>query len=249
MIHTAKSKVMYHDCDVRGCLKISAAMRYMQQVSGEHLEVLGFPAEKLLHEEMVFMLSRVCIKIHRMPAAAELMTLATAPTAVQGVRFVREFSIDSERGEKLASAVTWWVLINPESRKILRPASFPYELRLQPSFAGYFIEDISMPKPAAAQPHQSGSVDIRYAHLDINNHVSNSMYADFICDILPYEQFLERGIDVFSVNFQNEARWGQTLMIERHNIDAAGSDHYIRGKTQENTTCFESFVRLRPIRA
>ena len=245
MIYTAQAKIMYHDCDVRGRLKISAAMRYMQQISGEHLESLGFSAEKLLRENMVFLLSRTCLKIHCMPLATECISLSTAPTAVKGARFVREFSIGNAKGERLISAVTLWILIDPANRRILRPSSFPYELQLHPTFAGDYIEDIAILKPAISKPAQSRSIDVCYSHLDINNHVSNSIYADFICDILPYENLVEHGIDAISINFQNEARWGQTLIIERCDIDSTGAEHYICGNTQEGTACFESFVRLK----
>ena len=248
MLYTAKIKAFYHDCDVQGHLKLSAAMRYMQQISGDHLESLGFSAEKLLSENMVFMLSRTCIKFHRIPLATELMMLSTAPTAVKGVRFVREFAIDSTHGERLISATTLWVLIDPASRKILRPSSFPYGLPLHPSFASGDTEDIVIPK-LTLEPTQRSNIDIRYSHLDINNHVSNSLYADFICDILPYEHLLERGIDSFAINFQNEVKLAQTLLIERSDIDTRAGEYYMRGKSSENSQCFEAFIKLGPTRA
>ena len=247
MIHTAKTKALYHDCDVQGRLKISSAMRYMQQISGEHLEVLGFPAEKLLREHMVFMLSKSCIKVHRMPLASETLLLGTAPTAVKGARFVREFSIDSERGERLISAVTLWILIDTESRKILRPSTFPYDLPLEPLLTGDEIGNVAIAKPSECPHTHSESVNIRYSHIDINHHVSNSNYADFICDILPYDALLECGVDTLAINFQNEAKWGQQLTIQRDAL--ADGAFYIRGKAHEDITCFESYVKLGQNRA
>ena len=249
MIYTTNIKTQYHGCDVNGRLKISAAMCYMQQIAGEHLEHLGFSAEKLLRENLAFMLTKTCIKVHQMPAAGNILTLCTAPTAVKGVRFTREFSINSECGVKLISAQTFWVLIDINSRKIQRPANFPYELPLQPSFVGGDIEDISIvprgtmsnPMP---EPTETRSVDIRYSHIDINHHVSNSVYADFICDILPYKTLLDCGVDAIVINFQNEAKYGRALRVERCDIGDAVGDYYICGKSGESTRHFEAFVRL-----
>ncbi|MCL2068489.1 MAG: thioesterase [Oscillospiraceae bacterium] len=243
MIYTGKAKALYHDCDVQNRLKISAAMRYMQQVSSEQMEVWGIPAEKLLRENMVFVLSRSCIKINRMPDVSERLLLGTAPTAVKGARFVREFAIDSERGERLISAVTLWILIDPESRRILRPASFPYEMRLASSFVGGHVEDVAMPKlPVPEGQRELREVDIRYSHLDCNHHVNNSVYADFICDMLPYEELIDRGIDTLAISFQNEVRMGGKLLIERSAISAG--EYYLNGKCGD-TACFEALVKLK----
>ena len=243
MAYTNKAKTLYHDCDVNNRLKISATMRYMQQASGDHMESLGLPAQKLLRENMVFMLSATCLKVNMMPVVSQEILVRTAPTAVKGARFVREFAIDSTAGERLISAVTLWLLIDPESRKILRPASFPYDLPIEPSFAGD-INNIATPNPPVTEESPKMSIDVRYSHLDCNNHVSNSNYADFICDMLPYTQLVERGVDTFSIHFQNEAKLGQTLDIERAQISDA--EHYLRGKSQENA-CFEAFVKFNAI--
>jgi len=244
MIYTGKTKAMYHDCDVNNRLKISAAMRYMQQISGEQMEMLGFPAQKLMSENMVFVLSKVCIKVGRMPGVAEPVLLGTAPTAVKGARFVREFAMDSEQGERLISAVTLWVLIDTQSRRILRPASFPYEMQLASSFVDEQIEDIAMPKQMLPAPKQTqrSEVQIRYSHLDCNHHVNNSNYADFICDMLPYDELTTRGIDTLAISFQQEARLGDRLAIERSGISAG--EFYINGKCGERA-CFEALARLK----
>jgi acyl-ACP thioesterase len=245
MIYTGKAKALYHDCDVNNRLKISAAMRYMQQISSEQMEVWGIPAQKLLSEKnMVFVLSKTCIKINRMPAVAEPVLLGTAPTAVKGARFVREFAMDSEKGERLISAVTLWILIDTESRRILRPASFPYEMQLASSFVSGQVEDIAMPKLPLPAPKQveRHEVDIRYSHLDCNHHVNNSVYADFICDMLPYDELITRGIDTLAIGFQHEAKFGDRLEIERCGI--AAGEYYLNGKYRD-TACFEALVRLK----
>ena len=247
MIYTANIKAEYHDCDVLGRLKISSAMLFMQQAAGEQLEYLGFSPELLLRENLVFMLTKTCIKIHRMPCAGDNLAIKTAPTAVKGVRFTREFQFASESGGKLLSALTLWVLVNTVSRKILRPASFPYDLSLEPSFAGDDIGDVAMPK-ITAEPAETGSVDIRYSHLDINRHVGNAVYADFICDALPYEPLLVRGVCTVAINFQHEAKYGEMLKIKRYDLDNQAGEYYICGKSGADTAHFESFVKLGAIR-
>jgi acyl-ACP thioesterase len=238
MVYTGKAKALYHDCDVNNRLKISAAMRYMQQISSEQMEVWGIPAEKLLRENMVFVLSQAFLKIQRMPKVSEQLMLGTAPTAVKGARFVREFAIDSGQGERL------WILIDTESRRILRPASFPYEMQLASSFVSGQIEDIAMPKPGLPSPKQveTREVDICYSHLDCNHHVNNSMYADFVCDMLPYDELITRGIDTLAISFQHEARLGDRLAIQRSGV--AAGEYYMSGKCGE-TACFEALVRLK----
>lgn len=242
MVYQSKTRAMYYDCDVQNRLKLSAAMRYMQQASSEQMELMEIAPSKLYRENMVFVLSKSCIKVHRMPEASEEILIGTAPTATHGARFVREFSIDSLEGERLLSAFTLWLLIDPSNRRVLRPAHFPYALPLEASFVSDAIGDIVMPKQLTEGKLQTNVIEIGYSHLDHNRHVNNSYYADFICNTLDYRDLLERGIDTLAIGFQNEARHGDRLEIAQYGL--APGEFYLEG-THNANACFEAYVRLR----
>lgn len=242
MYFTAATKAHYYDCDCNNRLKISSAMKYMQQTSSEQLEYLGFSVEKLLAEDMVFLLSKMCVKVHRMPVCNERLVVGTAATTPRGARFVREFVLDSLSGERMISALSLWILVNPATRKILRPAKFPYDMSFQKEQLDGVIDDISFPKQEGLErPHVK--IPVRYSHIDVNHHVNNTVYADFVCDLLPYDQLSAQGIDTLVISFQNEAKWGDVVEIY---TNVLGRDEYHVVGLHGDAPCFEALALLGP---
>lgn len=240
MYFYAEERVKYYDCDCNNQLKISAAMKMMQQTSSEQLEQLGFSVEKLFAEDMVFLLSKMCVKVHRMPVSSERVYVGTAPVTPRGARFVREFVIESPNRERLVSAFSLWILVNPATRKILRPASFPYALQFQESHLEQIIDDVAFPK-ALETRGEVREISIGYSHLDVNCHVNNTIYADFICDCLPFPLLRDQGLDSMVIHFQNEAKWGDQLQITTH--PQSSEEFYLTGY-HGTGPCFEALVYL-----
>jgi acyl-ACP thioesterase len=243
MIYSKQIKINYFDCDINNVLKLSSAMRLMQQTSSEQMEVLGFSPEKLYGENMVFLLSKTCLKVHRMPQCTEQVEISTAPIQTQGVRFFREFTMDSRDGERLLSALTLWVLVDPHSHKIIRPNKFPYSLEFEQSMLRGAIGDQSVPK--APEQHEGQTVmqiPIRYSHLDLNRHVNNAVYGDFVCDALPYDKLVAQGLDTFILNFKSEARPGEVLDIVTTPLSQ--NEYHIIGR-RDSGICFDAYVGLR----
>ena len=242
MRYTRETRAMYYDCDVNNRLKISAAMQYMQQTSSEQMECMGISPEKLMAEDMVFLLSQSGLMIHRMPLATEPVKITTAATSFRGARFVREFAMESWEGERLLSASTLWLLVHPSNRKIIRPNDFPYKIELEPSFVSNSLSELGIPKrPENANPHVL-TVPVRYSHLDCNRHVNNAIYADFICDVLEYDDVTSRGIRTVLIKFQNEAKLSDELAISRYKT-AENDEYYIEGE-HGRASCFQAYVQL-----
>ncbi|MDR2933590.1 MAG: hypothetical protein LBV27_10860 [Oscillospiraceae bacterium] len=244
MLFTKDMVAFDYDCDSAQRLKISAAMRYMQQTSAEHLNHLGLPYEKLYRENMVFLLSKSCIKIFDMPVAGEEIVVGTAAVATRGARFVREFVIDDPKGNRMLSAFTLWILVDPNTRRILRPQSFPYDLTFQQEAATQGeIADIALPKDADPDIGVLTDLSIRYSHIDCNGHVNNSFYADFVCDALPVESLLSKGLDTIVLSYHNEAKWGDVITM-RTNAQS-GNGYYVRGGKKDGSPCFEALAVLK----
>jgi len=235
-------RINYFDCDSTNRLKLSTAMQYMQQTSSEHLEALNISPQRLLDQNMVFLLTKMCIKVHRMPHCTEEVIVETAPIEIRGVRFIREFAMETTRGERLLSALSLWVLVNPSSHKIIRPSSFPYPLPLQTSILGGAIHDLPFPKMLPKEERLCTNIKIRYSHLDINQHVNNCVYGDFVCDAIPYPQLIVQGLDTVVIHFQQEARWGESITI---NTSVVGDgEFHLLGLHEDGRTCFEAYAGL-----
>lgn len=241
MPYKKDGQVNYYDSDWKNRLKISAAMRYMQQTSSEQLELLDMSPVKLYGENMVFLLSKMCVKVFRMPETAEKLVLGTAAIETRGPRYTREFSVDSLDGERLISAYSLWILFNPAERKVLRPSSFPYSIPFEETIVDGDIGDIKIPKPQECAKQTKTEIVTRYSHIDTNSHVNNSFYADFVCDSLPLDK-LDAGIDTLAISFHSEARHGDTLEITTS--ETGDLRYHVCGRRGEDM-CFEALAVLK----
>lgn len=233
-------KVSDYDCDCSNHLKISAVMKYMQQTSSQQLAHMGFSVEKLMQEKMVFLLSKISIQIHRMPVCNEEIVVGTAPTQPRGARFVREFVVESPKGERLVSALSLWILVHPDTRKILRPSFFPYDMQFQPPALQEIMEDVSLEKQSTSSSVCT-QISVQYSHIDINQHVNNAVYADFVCDTLPYQKVISRGIRTLILSFQKEAKQNDLLTLCRQ--QQGDGVYHITGQ-HSGKACFEAAVIL-----
>jgi len=234
----------YCDCDQNNRLKLSGMLRYMQQTSSEQLESIGLSPEKLYHENFVFLLSKTNIRVSRPPMCTEKLRVGTAAVPVRGARFLREFTIDSIGGERLVSCLSLWVLTDTVSHKILRPPAFPYPLPIEaPSLEG-IIGDLPIIKEKELSPGMPRSrieIPVRYSHLDINAHVNNSYYADFVCDAVPHKVISGRRVEDLALSFALEARHGD--MIEAEAVEFEENAYRVAA-THGRGLCMEAQLRF-----
>ncbi len=242
MYYRQNRTVAYYECDVNNRLKLSGALQYMQQVSSRQLATLDQSPERLYREGLVFLLVKTNLKIERMPLCSEEVSVGTAAVGTKGPRFVREFVIDSARGERLISAYSLWVLTDTINHRILRPGAYPYSIEMQEPQLEELVSDIPIPRENSPNGDgKSYNVEIRYSHLDINRHVNNCIYGDFLCDALPYDVVTSRQIQRLALAFHHEARQGDLLQIYSHAISPHSwkvVGNHSRG------TCFDALVEL-----
>ncbi len=238
---TVKDKVDYFDCDNRNEMRISAAIRCMQRCSCEQMIRLGIPLEKLIAEGMSLILTKICIKVHRMPLCNEPLIVGTIPVRAVGIKYQREYFIESDSGERLISAFSYWILIDPPTRKLVRPSQFPYDWDLRPSWGEEIIGDIPFPKTNVPETIRA-TIPIRYSDIDWNDHVNNTIYADFVCEALLDDIRANRKIDVFSIRFKTESLLGDRICVSSETLE--GGECYLLGR-HERGICFESLVRFK----
>lgn len=245
MYYTKDMTVSYYESDINNRLKLSGALRYMQQTSSEQLAALGQSPEELYAQGMVFLLTKSNLKIHRMPWCSEKITVGTAAVAVKGPRFFREFIMDTQEGERLISGWSLWVLTDIREHKILRPSAYPHQFPWQEPQLEQSVGDIPIPKDSElprGAPTGGYTQAVRYSHLDVNAHVNNCIYGDFVCDALPQDVLLTSQLDRVAIHFQKEAKMGSNLEISTVKVN--DFTYKIGGKQGENP-CFEALVELK----
>lgn len=224
----------FYDCDCYKRAKLSTILKYIADIAGEDYTLKGFGHQKLWDDGMVFLLSRTNLKINRMPGVYETVTVSTWERGKKGSQFLRDFELFDQEGGMIACASTAWLLVNPTSRKILRPETFG---GFMPKRADKFPDCETAGKLRMPDRKEDvGERTIRYSDLDGNGHVYNSVYGDIACDFLPKE-LIEREMKGFQINYQSEAVLDETVTIA-YASDPDGEGAYIEGRNAAGGNCF-----------
>lgn len=240
-LYTKKIKVIEPECDVNRKMSLSNIMRHAQQIGSDHLAEMNVDYSLMYDDGMVFLVAKMNIEISRRPAMGEELVLTTIPQKSKGAQFIRDTIFTTAAGEKLVTVSIAWLLIDPHTRRILRPSAFDkYAFEMFPNdgetITGYRIK----------KPEQSGTLHMRqvkYSDLDYNQHVNNAIYADIVCDMIPDQVMLHKEISSFGILYQKEATIHQIMEIEV--VSAWSGAAFYVGALVAGERCFEAEIKFK----
>ncbi len=140
------------------------------------------------------------------------MTISTWPARASGTSYERLFLFEDEDGRQLGGASSLWIVLSTETRRIVRP-----------SLAGIVFPDTSayvspVPPPgritADAPAQRVTTRPVRYSDVDINMHVNNARYVEWVCDALGDKFFKDQPPKGFDISYVGEARVGEDIRLE-----------------------------------
>jgi acyl-ACP thioesterase len=205
--------ILTRDCDMKGTWRLSAVLEAMQEAAGSHSLLLGCGREDLLKKNAVWVLSRSEIHMNRYPRAGEKITVHTFPMPTRICFFPRYYIFTDDQGETVGKAGTLWLLLDTITRKMLPPGDVA---RLIPD-----NRDLAVPmKLPATVGNLQGEEFVTeytpvYTDLDVNGHVNNARYADWLCNTLGIEQMKNYEPETVIFNYNHEILPGQKIILHR----------------------------------
>lgn len=229
-----EQELLFGRCDIQHRISLSELLLATSDSAVEDYHQRNLSYDVLRDNGYAILVSRASFKINKMPMMNDVITVKTWEEAPVGLQLSRRYEIIRQDGESLVSGSSLWIIVNPETRRIVKPSQFT--LRPEPTFQTDFT---GIPCGKIAQPENMQLLDervIRYTDQDSNGHVNNSRYGAYIMDSLPPE-FQQKDITDIRINYSQEATVGNTLRLFA-NLDDA-KKIVIVGKI-EQATCFEA---------
>jgi acyl-ACP thioesterase len=210
-------------------LGIPAAFGILGDAAGRDARRRGWGFDEMLRRNQAWVLLRAKMDVGRQPAWGEMITLRTWPKLMEGVVAYRDFQVlDSNRSVLMAGS-TAWTMMDITTRKPVRMIGKEYdtgELANLHAITGK-PSKISWPSSLVV----SRRLIAEYGHLDMNNHVNNSRYIEWVMNTVPVDVLLTRNLRSVEVNFIAEVKQMDELDIM---VPAASPDPDI----------FEGFVKF-----
>ena len=206
-------------------LKLPSFFRMMQDISTEHAEVLHIGKADTIDQNLYWVITRIELDIIKMPKYLDTVLLKTYPGDDMRFIFPRYFQLEDLDGNVLIKASSIWMVLNRESHRVV----------LNP-FNGFKAPtehlEGEQPLPEKCVVGDGELVEtrkVRYSDIDLNGHLNNTKYIDYIIDIHDSDFYKKNRIKHFLVNYEKELKDDNELSLYSNK----SNPEYIKGVVGE----------------
>ena len=193
--------------DCFGRLKPSSILYLVQEVAGKHCQILDLDWETLASRRMFWAIIRHRVQITRLPSKGETITVETWPMPTTRVSFPRSVVAYDAFGNELFRSISLWVLMDLDNRTMVLPGKSG--VHVPGLLRGSELAPPNSLAPVTLSARAERSV--RFTDLDLNGHMNNCRYMDWICDLLPSGFHHGHPMKEFTLCYLAEAREGDAL--------------------------------------
>lgn len=225
-----------YECDVNGMMLPGSILRRAQQISTDQCAKHGLTTEVYRRTHTAFLLAKIALTVHRPIAAGTQGTLTTRPYEPFRAVFRRITELCDEQGRLLAEADARWILVDTDTKRILR--NYPPEMNLP-----FFEQTEKSPDLRIEKPDDTrllGTERADYLRCDTNRHMNNTVYADIICNRLPKSD-RERVVRQMTLLYHREVPLDGEFQLRMGG--SAQQGYYFMGQSAQGTH-FEAEAHL-----
>ena len=240
LTYQMKMKIPFDMADMNGHIKLPDVILLSLQVSGMQSIELGVSDKAILENyNLVWIITDYDIEVVRLPRFAEEITIETEALSYNRLFCYRRFTIYDEAGQDLIHMMATFVLMDRDSRKVhaVEPQILaPY----QSEFSKKLLRG---PKYQSLENPISKDYHVRFYDLDMNGHVNNSKYLDWIFEVMGADFLTHYIPKKINLKYVKEVRPGGviTSAVERTGLE---SEHEITSDGSTNAQAIITWQRI-----
>ncbi|MDR9419905.1 acyl-[acyl-carrier-protein] thioesterase [Gracilimonas sp.] len=189
---------------------LGAICSLFQEVAVNHALKLNFDITQLNEQNLTWVLHRMDINIDRFPDWRETIIIETWPAAGDALRAYRDYRILDASGKQIGCCLSYWMMMNLNTRRPTRMPKEVLDMRLK-EFDHVLPVKTDRVKPFE-NPDTESTFTVRNSDLDMNNHVNNARYVEWMLESLEIEQ--KNKITTLDVMFMKESVAGDTVISQ-----------------------------------
>ena len=211
MIYKRRFALPGHEADFTGRWRPACVLDEMQRAAESHSESLGTGHRMLEGHGIFWVISRIRVKMKTYPAWGEEIVSATWPRNMGDRIFPREYRFTRPDGELLGEATAVFLLKHRETGQIVRAPDGLVIPETDLRGASPFLGLGKLTGGRDMRP--AGSRRPRYSDIDVNGHVNNQRYAQWVCDLFEPDRFRESSMETLQINFLLETGPGDSIAL------------------------------------
>ena len=221
-----------NDVDKNNKMKLSAFLKYMQEVGALHSKSYGYGAnnEPITHKAWIVLCWKIDILAR--PNWNEKIKVKTWLGKMDKIYYYRDFELYDSKGNIIAKAVSQWVMIDTQSKKIQKIDEKYLNEFVQVNVEGYdnTVKKINS-KFESEKLKPLYECNIQKRDVDTNYHMNNIVYLDLAQEGLDDETC--DNVEYIEIHYKTECKYNDKIMFMEEEVND-GKKIYILDENKEN---------------
>ena len=223
LTYQMKMKIPFDMSDMNGHIKLPSLILLSLQVSGSQSAQLGVSDKEILEKyNLVWIITEYDIDVIRLPRFAEEITIETEALSYNRLFCYRRFTIYDESGQAIIQMLATFALMDRDSRKV---HSVDPEM-VAPYLSEFSKKIIRGPKYTDLDNPTSKDYHVRFYDLDMNGHVNNSKYLDWIFEVMGADFLMGHIPQKINLKYVKEVRPGG-MITSSYELNGSQSCHQV----------------------
>ncbi|MGZ3690119.1 MAG: acyl-[acyl-carrier-protein] thioesterase [Pseudobdellovibrio sp.] len=219
---TEEYKIASYFVNLRGRAGLYSVLNLIQDVGWMHARVMQVKLEP--HQGWVF--TRQNLQMSRWPKWNETISIKTwlrPPTS--GAFLYRDYEIYHNE-EKIGECISTFSVIDMQTRKMVALDLTKFNVAYRED---YNLQEQPQKIVWQQQAEELAQFQVRNSDLDMNNHVNNTKYAQWILDALPLDILKGSShLEKYEINFLAETKSGDVVSVQMASVEGVAQFQGVR---------------------
>ena len=218
--HTITIPVAPREADFLSQANLITFFMYVLDSSGYASHDKEYSVDNLNKMGFTWVLSRFAMEIFKYPKMYSTIKIDTWIEDIGAIVSTRNFRVYDESGEVIAQATSYWSMINLQTRRPVNLLDSPFkDAPINPE-----KNDMSRPaKILEIKGEKASETTVKCSDIDFNIHTNSARYVKWQIDTYSLDDFKDRQIKRFDINYLQEALYGETIEVFK---EERGNEHY-----------------------
>jgi medium-chain acyl-[acyl-carrier-protein] hydrolase len=205
-----KYSICSYDVDQNCSARLTSILNYMQDAAWLHYQSFEEHNGKIMPDNYGWLLSRIRLQAETFPEWGDSVKLETWSPGLSRMFALRDFIFHDKNEKPLIKASTAWLIIDINKGLPVRPDFFKEKWTFSDRNP---LIDITSKLKACEGSDKSSSVRAVYSDIDVNRHVNNAKYVEWMLNIYK-DSFINKHIPyTVRIDFTGQAVLGDSVEI------------------------------------
>lgn len=219
-VWTDQYNIHSFDVDFTSKAKLCALCNYFQESAWRHASDSQLGYHDLIQQDQAWVLSRLKIHINQLPQWTDQIQLKTWAKGADRLFAYRDFEIQNgNKSQALVKGSSAWLIVDINSKRPRRMQPYANSMPLNREDA---LKEPLDKIPPLSRVEQQTEIIAQYSDLDVNHHVNNVKYVEWILNLFSLKFQRNHAIREFEINYQHEVSYHETVRME---LGQVGPDH------------------------